>query len=116
MSRLLSDAGRCFTFDTRGNGYGRGEGVAAVVVKPLEDALKDGDPIRAVIRNTVVNQDGRTAGITMPSADAQKSMIRTAYAELGMNPSETPYIEIHGMNHFLGPRRSSSPSKRVPMR
>jgi acyl transferase domain-containing protein len=92
----FSDDGRCFSFDARGNGYGRGEGMAAVVVKPLHQALADGDPIRAVIRNTHVNQDGRTPGITLPSQQAQATMIREAYAQAGLDMEDTAYFESHG--------------------
>lgn len=59
---FLSPDGKCYTFDSRANGYGRGEGVGIVVMKRLADALRDGDPIRAVIRGSRVNQDGRTTG------------------------------------------------------
>lgn len=59
---MLNDDGRCYSFDSRGSGYGRSEGVATVILKRLDDALRDGDPIRAVIRNSGVNSDGRTNG------------------------------------------------------
>ena len=70
--RFLSEEGRCFSFDSRESEHGRGEGIACIVRKSLKDALAAGDLIRAVIRNTVVNQDGKTAGITMPSSEALK--------------------------------------------
>ena len=79
-SRFLSHEGRCYSFDSRGSGYGRGEGVASVVIKPPIDALAAGDPIRAVIRNTGVNQDGKTPGITMPSSEAQQKFIQATYS------------------------------------
>ncbi len=60
---FLSKDGRCFTFDDRANGYGRGEGVGLVILKKLSDALEDNDPIRAVIRASHLSQDGRTAGM-----------------------------------------------------
>lgn len=59
---FLSADGKCFTFDSRANGYGRGEGVGIVVLKRLSDAIRDNDTIRAVIRGTASNQDGHTAG------------------------------------------------------
>lgn len=58
-------------FDSRGNGFGRGEGCAMIVLKPLEQALRDNDAIRAVIAGSGINQDGKTPGITMPNGDAQ---------------------------------------------
>jgi acyl transferase domain-containing protein len=69
--RLFSDEGRSFSFDSRGTGYGRGEGCGIVVLKPLDQALKDNDNIRSVIVASGVNQDGKTAGITMPNGSAQ---------------------------------------------
>ena len=59
---FLSKDGKCFTFDSRANGYGRGEGVGVVVLKRLSDAIRDNDNIRGVIRASSVNQDGRTTG------------------------------------------------------
>lgn len=67
------------------------------MLKPLSDALRDGDPIQAVIRGTAVNSDGRTQGITMPSEDAQVKLIRKAYAVAQLDPQHTVYIEAHGM-------------------
>lgn len=99
--RFLSDHGRCYSFDSRADGFGRGEGVAAIVLKPLNDALRDGDPIQAVIRGTAVNSDGRSAGITMPSKEAQISMMRKAYAEAELDPRKTTYVEAHGIQHSL---------------
>ena len=71
MSRLLGEAGRSFAFDQRGSGYGRGEGCAMLLLKPLDQAIRDNDPIRAVIAGTGINQDGKTPGITMPNGAAQ---------------------------------------------
>ncbi|KAJ5556997.1 Type I Polyketide synthases (Type I PKS) [Penicillium frequentans] len=98
MSNLgfLSDNGRCLTFDSRGNGYGRGEGVASIFLKPLDAALRDGNPIRSIIRGTFANQDGRTPGITMPSTKAQIDMIRGAYHNADLEMSLTAYCESHG--------------------
>ncbi|OJJ48578.1 hypothetical protein ASPZODRAFT_1626836 [Penicilliopsis zonata CBS 506.65] len=100
--RFLSPNGRCYTFDERANGYGRGEGVGCVILKPLEQALRDGDPIRGVIRNTGVNQDGRTAGITLPNRHAQEALIRRVYEKAGLDPLETSYVECHGTGTRAG--------------
>ncbi|KAI9931732.1 hypothetical protein MW887_010311 [Aspergillus wentii] len=95
-SGFLGAEGKCFTFDNRGDGYARGEGVATVILKPLVSALKDGDTIRAVIRATSLNQDGRTPGMTYPSGDAQVRLIRSAYASAGLDPKDTLFSEAHG--------------------
>jgi acyl transferase domain-containing protein len=70
-NRLFSDEGRSFSFDSRGTGYGRGEGCGIVVLKSLDQALKDNDNVRSVIAASGINQDGKTSGITMPNGDAQ---------------------------------------------
>lgn len=93
---VLSPNNRCFTFDERANGYGRGEGVGAVVIKPVQDALRDGDNIRAVIRASQSNQDGWTPGITMPNREAQQSLIESCYRQANLDPAVTRYVEAHG--------------------
>ncbi|KAK3322951.1 hypothetical protein B0H66DRAFT_515672 [Apodospora peruviana] len=102
MQHFLSPDSKSMTFDDRANGYARGEGAAAVVIKPLAHALRDGDVIRAVIRNTAVNQDGRTPGVTLPSAAAQEALIKSAYKNAGLDPSETNYFEAHGTGTAAG--------------
>lgn len=94
---FLSPDGRSFSFDERANGYARGEGVLAVVVKPLADALNNGDVIRAVIRSTASNHGGRTPILTQPSAEAQEALIRDAYRKAGLGFERTRYVEAHGM-------------------
>lgn len=74
-TRLFSDSGRSYSFDDRGTGFGRGEGCGVIVLKPLEQARKDNDSIRAVIMGSGINQDGRTPGITMPCGTAQGESI-----------------------------------------
>ncbi|CAG7972082.1 unnamed protein product [Penicillium salamii] len=93
---LLGPQGRSFSFDSRANGYARGEGVGTVVAKPLHAAIRDGDTIRAVIRETGVNQDGRTPGITVPSGDAQERLIREVYWRAGLDLEHTRFVEAHG--------------------
>lgn len=95
-TRLLSPAGKSYAFDHRASGYGRGEGSATVIVKRLDDALRDGNPIRAIIRGSGVNQDGKTETITTPSKEAQEDLIRSCYQTAGLDPSETAYVEAHG--------------------
>lgn len=93
---FLSPDSKCHTFDDRANGYARGEGIAAVILKPLDAALRDGDVVRAVIRGTAVNQDGKTPGITLPSVQAQEELIRAAYQSAGLSMADTGYFEAHG--------------------
>ena len=102
MMRFLSPDGRCYTFDERANGYARGEGVGCLILKPLSDAIRDGDAVRAVIRGSASNQDGKTGGITLPNAAAQEDLIRSAYYAAGIDPLETEYVEAHGTGTQAG--------------
>ena len=99
---MLNENGRSYPFDDRGNGYGRGEGVTAVVLKRLPDALKSEDNIRAVIRGTAVNQDGKTNGITLPNQLAQEDLMKSLYRRTGIDPRNTRYIEAHGTGTVVG--------------
>ena len=92
---MVGAEGRCYAWDTRAQGYGRGEGVAALILKPLDAAIKDGDNIHAVIRDTGLNQDGKTATITSPSMDAQVKLIEACYKRAGLDLSDTAYVEAH---------------------
>lgn len=98
----MSFDGRSYTSDHRACGYGRGEGFATVILKPLDAALRDKNPIRAVIRATAINSDGRTKGITLPSRESQVEMIRSAYADAGLDPHDTGYFEAHGTGTQAG--------------
>lgn len=102
MSRLFGEAGRSFAFDQRGTGYGRGEGCGMILLKPLEQAIRDNDPIRAVIAGSGINQDGKTPGITMPNGSAQEALIRSVYDTGGMDPKDTGYVEAHGTGTRVG--------------
>lgn len=92
-------------WDANADGYARGEGVAAVVLKKLSQAIADGDHIESVIRETGLNQDGRTTGITMPSSTAQAALIRSTYARAGLDltkQSDRPqFFEAHGWFFYL---------------
>ncbi|RYO78215.1 hypothetical protein DL763_009737 [Monosporascus cannonballus] len=99
MRTAYSFSGKCHTFDAKADGYCRAEAVNAVYLKRLSDAVRDGDPIRALIRGTASNSDGWTPGINSPSAEAQAAMIREAYNDAGIDSSqytETGYLECHG--------------------
>ncbi|KAH6894149.1 hypothetical protein B0T10DRAFT_508420 [Thelonectria olida] len=99
---FLSPDGKCFTFDGRANGYGRGEGIGVVVLKKLSDAIRDNDTIRSVIRGTRVNQDGHTTGITLPSKEAQVANIKGVYKSAGLDFDQTAYVECHGTGTQAG--------------
>ncbi|KAF7133670.1 hypothetical protein CNMCM5793_004968 [Aspergillus hiratsukae] len=99
---MTSQDGLSRSFADEVTGYGRGEGIAAVIIKPLADALKDGDTIRAVIRGTGVNQDGHTTGITLPNSEAQADLIRSTYSSAGLDLGETAYFEAHGTGTAVG--------------
>lgn len=99
---MLNDDGRCYAFDSRGKGYARSEGVSTIVLKRLSDAVKDGDPIRAVVRNTGINQDGKTNGIMLPNAQAQEDLMRSLHSDAGLDPGLTAYVEAHGTGTQAG--------------
>src|SRR5829696_7554550 len=93
---MLSRRGRCFAFDERADGYVRGEGGGAVILKPLDAALADGDRIRAVILGTGVNSDGRTIGLSLPSEAAQTALIRSVCERAGVSADDLAFFEMHG--------------------
>ncbi|MEV6325384.1 SDR family NAD(P)-dependent oxidoreductase [Nocardia sp. NPDC051787] len=98
----LSPDGHCRPFDARANGYVRGEGAGVVVLKPLSRALADGDPIRALIRGSSVNHDGRSMGLTAPNPTAQRELLRDALADAGCAADQVGYVETHGTGTPLG--------------
>lgn len=99
---FLSPDSKCYSFDHRANGYARGEGTAVVVLKRLSRAIRDSDLIRAVIRATGTNQDGKTPGITQPSQDAQETLIRETYAKGDLDLGKTNFFEAHGTGTPIG--------------
>ncbi|KAL8683912.1 MAG: hypothetical protein Q9186_000123 [Xanthomendoza sp. 1 TL-2023] len=103
MKGASSLSGRCHTFDVKADGYIKAEGVNAVILKRLSDAIRDGDPIRSIIRGSATNSDGRTPGIASPSSEAQATAIRAAYANAGITDlSGTTYLECHGTGTQAG--------------
>lgn len=99
---MLSKQGACRVFDASGDGYVRSEGSAIVVLKPLENAVRDGNRIYAVVAGSGLNCDGRTNGLTVPSAEAQASLLRDVYERAGIDPSEVDYVEAHGTGTAVG--------------
>lgn len=99
---FLSPDGTCYSFDERANGYGRGEGIASLVLKPLSAAIRDGNPVRALVRATGVNSDGRTPGISQPSCEAQVNLIRDTYRRFGIDLSRATFFEAHGTGTQVG--------------
>ena len=99
---MLNDDGRCYSFDSRGSGYGRSEGVSTIILKRLDDALLAGDPIRAIIRNSGINQDGKTNGILLPSSESQAELARSMYEAIDLDPNTVDYIEAHGTGTAAG--------------
>jgi acyl transferase domain-containing protein/acyl-CoA synthetase (AMP-forming)/AMP-acid ligase II len=101
-ARLLSPDGRCKAFSRDADGMSRSEGCGLVLLKRLEDAVRDGDPIIAVIRGSAVNQDGRTSGLTVPNGRAQQRVIHAALSRAGVEPGAIDYVEAHGTGTPLG--------------
>ncbi|MDH6243369.1 type I polyketide synthase [Mycobacterium sp. OTB74] len=102
QSRMLAPDGKCKTFDASADGYVRGEGCGVIVVKRLEDAIRDGDRIRAVIRGSAINQDGASGGLTVPNGVAQQRVIAAALDRAKLAPGDVGYLEAHGTGTSLG--------------
>ncbi|GLA88443.1 type I Iterative Polyketide synthase (PKS) [Aspergillus tubingensis] len=103
MMGLYNEQGKTFAFDDRAvSGFACGEGVGCLVLKPLDQALKDNDPIYSVIRNTGANHDGQTVGLTNPNGEAQEQLMREVYARANISPTETGFVEAHGTGTKVG--------------
>lgn len=101
-ARMLSPDGNCYAFDSRANGYVRGEGCGVVVLKRLSDAQRDGDRILGLIRGTAVNHVGHARGLTVPDAQAQREVVMTALKHAGIRVDEVGYVEAHGTGTPVG--------------
>ena len=101
-AKMLSVDGHCKTFDKDANGYVRSEGCAVVMVKRLQDAIKDGDYVHGVIRGTAVNQDGRSQGLTAPNEISQQKVISAALQQAQCTANDVSYVEAHGTGTPLG--------------
>lgn len=100
--RFLSTHSCCMAFDERAEGYARGEGAGIIMLKPLSHALRDKDPVYALIRMSGVNQDGQTSGISLPNATSQENLIKDVYRRADILPSEIQYVEAHGTGTQAG--------------
>jgi acyl transferase domain-containing protein/NAD(P)-dependent dehydrogenase (short-subunit alcohol dehydrogenase family) len=99
---VLSPAGRCKTFDATADGYVRGEGVGVLVLKPLQRALADGDPVHGIIRGAATGHGGRASSLTAPSSAAQADLLLRAWEQAALDPASLTYLEAHGTGTALG--------------
>lgn len=99
---FLAPDGRCKTFDASADGFVRGEGCGIVALRRLSDAVRDNDPIVALVRGTATNQDGMTNGLTAPNGPAQEAVVRAALRDGGVDPSDISFVETHGTGTVLG--------------
>lgn len=102
QGKFVSSKGRCESFGKGGNGYVPGEGVGAVLLKPLEHAIEDGDHIYGVLKATAINHGGKTNGYTVPNPVAQAAVIKQAIDKSQIDPRTISYIEAHGTGTSLG--------------
>lgn len=100
---VLSADGSCKTFDAAADGYARAEGINALYVKRLDEAIRDGNPIRGIVRSTGTNCDGKTAGLSHPSPESQEALIRRTYESAGLYDfCQTAFVECHGTGTATG--------------
>lgn len=90
----LSSDGSCKSFDDSANGFARAEGITAIYIKRLDDAIRDGNAIRSIIRGCQSNSDGSRAGLMQPQARTQEFLMRQVYAQAHLNPAETAFVEV----------------------
>lgn len=102
QGKFLSASGHCHAFGIEADGYVPGEGIAAVVMKPVADAIRDKDNIYAIVRATAINSGGKTSSFSVPSVRAQQHVIQAALSRSGINPSDVNYVEAHGTGTSLG--------------
>ncbi len=99
---MLSPAGQCRAFDADGQGFVRAEGAVSFILKPLEAAVRDNNPILGVVRGSDTNNDGRTGGISLPSSEAQSELIQRVFKQYGLSADDVAYVEAHGTGTAAG--------------
>lgn len=100
---VLSAEGSCKSFDAAADGYARAEAVNALYLKRLDDAIRDGNPIRGIVRSTGTNCDGKTPGLSHPSPESHEALIRRTYASAGIHDfCQTGFVECHGTGTATG--------------
>lgn len=102
---VLSPGASCKTFDAEADGYARADAASCLFIKRLDHAIRDGNPVRAIIRGSATNSDGKKAGLTMPSPQAQEQVIRAAYRQAGIDDDDlckTAFVECHGTGTAVG--------------
>lgn len=99
---MLSPTGLCRPFDASADGYVRSEGAIVVVLRSMSSALKSRSRIHAVIVGSGVNQDGRTTGMSLPSADSQRRLLEQVYGDFGVDPADLSFLEAHGTGTRVG--------------
>ena len=110
---ILSPEGSCRSFDTAADGFARAEAINAIYIKKLSDALRDANPIRAIIRNTGTNSDGRSQGLMTPNSDAHEALIRKVYNDSALAPSETGYVEVRNSSKRVSTCYSRFPDEHL---
>lgn len=98
----VSPTGRCHTFDSAADGFVQGEGCGVLILKRLSDAVSDHDNVRAVVRGTAMNHDGRSTALTAPHGPAQEAVIRAAIDDANVKPKDVSYVEAHGTGTPIG--------------
>ncbi len=99
---MLSPSGLCKAFDASGDGYVRAEGAVTLVLRAEDVARRNGDRVHAVVMGSGINQDGRTTGLSLPSADAQATLLSQVYEECGVSPNDLAFVEAHGTGTRVG--------------
>ena len=118
---ILSAEASCKTFDSAADGFARAEAITAIYIKPLDRALKDGNPVRAIVRNTGTNSDGKSASLMSPNGRSHELLMRKVYEGAGLDPEETAFVEVRfstvlKLNHWLSLILITSATARVLLR